>query len=126
MPRKNEKLKNALDRYEKAADYKVFEISTRATYSIGELYARFARELMNSPRPKGLSAQDLQEYELVLEEQAIPFEELAIELHQNNIQHGWDGDYNDWVNRSFTAMAKLAPVRFDKQEIQVSYGDGIR
>ena len=126
MPRKSEKLKNALDRYEEAADYGIFEISSRATYSIGELYAQFARELMNSPRPKGLSAADLQQYELILEEQAIPFEDLAIEIHQKNIQNAWSGNFNQWVDQSFASMAKLSPARFDKQEMKVSYGDGIR
>jgi len=126
MPRKSEKLKNALDRYEAAAGYGVSEISARASYSIGELYARFARELMESPRPKGLSQAEREQYELVLEEQAIPFEELAIQVHQSNIQHAWDGEYNEWVGQSYTAMAKLSPARFDKQEMQVSYGDGIR
>ena len=101
-------------------------MSARASYSIGELYARFAREMMTSPRPKGLSNLERQEYELILEEQAIPFEDLAIEIHQNNIQFSWKGNYNEWVGKSFTAMARLSPARFDKQEIQVSYGDGIR
>jgi tetratricopeptide (TPR) repeat protein len=126
MPKKSEKLKNALERYERAASYGIFEMSSRAAYSIGELYAEFARELMNSPRPKGLSPTEIQQYELILEEQAIPFEELAIEVHQNNIKQSWDGHFNPWVQRSFAAMAKLSPVRFDKHEIQVSYGDGIR
>lgn len=126
MPRKSEKLKNALERYEKSAGYGILEFSTRTSYSVGELYARFARELMDSPRPKGLSATELQQYELLLEEQAIPFEELAIEIHQNNIQQSWNGNFNQWVDKSFAAMARLSPVRYDKQERQVSYGYGIR
>ncbi|MEN8130879.1 MAG: tetratricopeptide repeat protein [Pseudomonadota bacterium] len=126
MPRKSEKLKNALDRYEKAANYGIHEISSRAAYSIGELYARFAEELMDAPRPKGLSQLELQQYEIILEEQAIPFEDLAIEIHKNNIQHAWEGNYNKWVDHSFAAMAKLSPIRFDKQEMQVSYGNSIR
>jgi tetratricopeptide (TPR) repeat protein len=126
MPRKSEKLKNALQRYEQAAGYGFFELSSRASYSIGELYARFAQELMDSPRPKGLSATELEQYELLLEEQAIPFEDLAMEIHQNNIRHSWDGNFNQWVDKSFAAMAKLSPARFGKQEIQVSYGYGIK
>lgn len=126
MPKKGEQLKNAIDRYEKAAGYGIFEFSSRASYSIGELYASFARELMDSPRPRGLSATELEQYELLLEEQAIPFEDLAIELHENNIKQSWNGNFNHWVNKSFTAMAKLSPARFGKQEMQVSYGYGIR
>ncbi|MGD8616265.1 MAG: tetratricopeptide repeat protein [Gammaproteobacteria bacterium] len=126
MPKKSEKLKNALDRYKEAADYGIFDIASRASYSIGELYARFARELMESPRPRGLSQVERQQYELILEEQAIPFEDLAIEVHQSNINEAWNGNFNEWVEKSFAAMAKLSPVRFGKQEMQVSYGDGIR
>jgi tetratricopeptide (TPR) repeat protein len=126
MPKKSEKLENALERYKQAADYGVFDISTRATYSIADLYGSFARELMESPRPRGLSAADLQDYELVLEEQAIPFEDLAIEIHQTNIQHAWDGEYTEWVGRSFAAMGELSPVRYGKQEQVASYGNGIR
>jgi tetratricopeptide (TPR) repeat protein len=126
MPRKSEKLKNALERYEKSASFGILEFTTRTSYSIGELYARFARDLMDSPRPGGLSAAELQQYELLLEEQAIPFEELAMEIHQNNIQQSWDGNFNQWVDKSFAAMARLSPVRYDKQEMQVSYGYGIR
>jgi TolA-binding protein len=126
IPRKSEKLKNAQDRYEKAASYGIVDISSRVTYSLGELYAQFARELMNSPRPRGLSASERQQYELILEEQANPFEELAMQVHLKNIQEAWNGNFNPWVDKSFAAMAALSPARFGKHELQVSYGDGIR
>jgi tetratricopeptide (TPR) repeat protein len=126
MPKKSEKLKNALERYEASAGYGIFEFSSRSAYSIGELYAGFARELMESPRPKGLSSVELQQYELLLEEQAIPFEELAMEIHEGNIRQSWDGNFNAWVDKSFAAMAKLSPARYGKQEMRVSYGYGIR
>ena len=126
IPRKNEKLKNALDRYQKAAEYGVLEQTTRATFNIADLYGQFARELMDAPRPSGLSQMEAMQYELVLEEQAIPFEDLAIEIHQANIERSWNGTFNPWIERSFEAMAKLNPARFDKQEAKVAYGDGIR
>ncbi|WP_036132436.1 tetratricopeptide repeat protein [Marinobacter nitratireducens] len=126
IPRKNEKLKNALDRYQQAAAYEVMDQTTRATFNIADLYGQFARELMDAPRPKGLSQLEAMQYELVLEEQAIPFEDLAIEVHQANIERSWSGTFNPWIERSFEAMAKLNPARFDKQEVKVAYGDGIR
>ncbi|MCG2579613.1 MAG: tetratricopeptide repeat protein [Marinobacter sp.] len=126
IPRKNEKLKNALDRYQQAAEYGVLEQTTRASYNIANLYGQFARELMDAPRPAGLSDLERMQYELVLEEQAIPFEELAIELHQANIERSWNGIFNRWVEKSFEDMARLNPARFDKQEVQVAYGEGIR
>jgi tetratricopeptide (TPR) repeat protein len=126
IPIKTQKLKSALARYEAAADYGIMEFTSRANFSIGELYARFSRELLASPRPKGLSTVELEQYELILEEQAVPFEDLAIEIHQNNIQEAWNGRFNKWIAQSYTAMARLSPARFDKQEIQTAYGNGIR
>ncbi|MDX1456135.1 MAG: tetratricopeptide repeat protein [Marinobacter sp.] len=126
IPRKNEKLKNALDRYQKAAAYEIAGQTTRATFNIADLYGQFAQELMDAPRPQGLSPLEAAQYEIVLEEQAIPFEELAIEVHQANIERSWGGVFDQWVDKSFGAMAKLNPARFDKQEVQVAYGDGIR
>ncbi|MBW0147524.1 tetratricopeptide repeat protein [Marinobacter arenosus] len=126
IPRKNEKLKNALDRYQKAVGYEMAGQTTRATFNIADLYGQFARELMDAPRPSGLSQLEAMQYELVLEEQAIPFEDLAIEVHQANIERSWGGMFNPWIAKSFDAMAKLNPARFDKQEVQVAYGDGIR
>ncbi|MBD3657942.1 MULTISPECIES: tetratricopeptide repeat protein [Marinobacter] len=126
IPRKNEKLKNALDRYQQAAEYQVLDQTTRASFNIADLYGQFARELMDAPRPAGLSSLEAMQYELILEEQAIPFEELAIEVHQANIERSWSGMFNSWIGKSFAAMAKLNPARFDKQEVQVAYGDGIR
>ena len=49
-----------------------------------------------------------------------------MEIHLSNIGQAWEGRFNEWVERSFAAMARLSPARFDKQEILVSYGDGIR
>ncbi|SFL83385.1 tetratricopeptide repeat protein [Marinobacter zhejiangensis] len=126
IPRKNEKLKNALDRYQMAAEYQIADQTTRATFNIADLYGQFAQELMDAPRPPGLSPLEAAQYEIILEEQAIPFEELAIEIHQANIERSWSGVFNEWVEKSFGSMAELNPARFGKQEVQVVYGDGIR
>ena len=40
---------------------------------------------MDSPRPKNLSKQEIEQYNLLLEEQAFPFEEKAIAAHVTNI-----------------------------------------
>ena len=125
LPRKQEKLKNAQERYEKAAAYGITEFTAKASYSIANLYGRFSQELINAPKPKGLSALEMEEYEMILEEQAIPFEDIALEIHQGNIERAWEGQYNEWVAASFDAMRKLNPIRFDKPELEVAYEQAI-
>lgn len=96
--------------------YKIAEFSTIANYTIAEVYAQLARDLIDSERPKGLSALELEQYDILLEEQAYPFEEQAIAIHESNIQRSWQGVYDRWVKDSFTALSKLLPGRYNKQE----------
>ena len=101
--------------------YKVAEVTTAATYQIGEVYHDFARALMKSQRPKGLSADELEQYELLLEEQAFPFEEKAIDIHVANANRTQDGIYDEWVRNSLEVLGKLQPVRYAKIERIESY-----
>jgi tetratricopeptide (TPR) repeat protein len=71
---------------------------------------------MASARPKNLSADELEQYDLLLEEQATPFEEQAIKLHEANAHLAHDGVYDDGVKASYAALAKLMPARYGKTE----------
>jgi len=116
LKRKKDRMQQALQAYAVAADYGVQEAATAATYRTGELYADFGKALLDSQRPKGLSKDEVEQYNLMLEEQAYPFEEKAIELHEINARRVRGGVYDDWVKRSFTALGKLRPVRYAKFE----------
>lgn len=113
---KKEKMETALQAYTSAADYGVAEMTTAATFRIAEIYNDFSRALMASQRPKGLSAVELEQYNVLLEEQAFPFEEKAIEVHEVNAQRVGQGIYDPWVKNSLTELGKLRPVRYAKVE----------
>jgi hypothetical protein len=76
-----------------------------------------AQDLIASSRPKELSALELSQYEMLLEEQAYPFEETAIELHENNAARAFNGLYDDFVKQSFRVLKGTLPARYSKQEI---------
>ena len=80
---------------------------------------------MNSERPKGLSALELEQYNVLLEEQAYPFEEQAIALHEANAHRTAEHIYDDWVKQSFAALTKLLPGRYAKTEKGEAYVDAI-
>ena len=113
---KKAKMQQVLQAYTVAADYGVAEVATAATYRTAELYNDFGKALLDSQRPKGLSKDELEQYNVMLEEQAYPFEEKAIELHEINARRVRGGVYDEWVKRSFTALGKLRPVRYAKAE----------
>jgi cellulose synthase operon protein C len=123
---KKAKMEEVLKAYGVAADYGVAEVTTAATYRTANLYQDFGQALMNSQRPKKLSKVELEQYNVMLEEQAFPFEEKAIELHETNARRTSVGIYDEWVKSSFTALAKLRPVRYGKLERSEGVVDAIR
>jgi cellulose synthase operon protein C len=123
---KQERMKEALAEYNKAADYGVAEVTTAANYEIAELYHSLSKDLFASERPKELSQDELEQYDILLEEQAFPFEEESIELHEVNAARTADGVYDEWVRKSLAALAELLPVRYAKTEIGETVVDAIR
>lgn len=126
MARKNGYLQDATTRYEKASEYGILEFVTLSNYKMADLYETFSDELNKAPIPDGLSKQDTAMYQDIIAQQAQPFADLAASIHQNNIELGWDGHYNEWISKSYEAMKRLSPVRFDKEEELARYGDEIR
>ncbi|MGI9286212.1 MAG: tetratricopeptide repeat protein [Pseudomonadales bacterium] len=126
LKKKKKVLKKALQAYTKTADYGVQEFATQANYNIGEIYTRLSQDLMRSQRPKKLSALEQEQYEVLLEEQAYPFEEEAIEIHETNAQRSWSGVYDSWVKASFRSLGKLVPGRYNKLERKRAYSDAIQ
>ena len=119
-------METALTAYGKALDYGVAEVTTAATFDMAELYRQLGQDLMASERPKGLDGDAQGTYDVLLEEQAFPFEEKAIELHEINARRTGDGVYDEWVQRSFDVLAKLKPARYAKAEKSEEYVPTLR
>ncbi len=107
----------ALKAYTQAADYQVTDVTTAATFESAELYRQLGKDLLGSERPKNLSKDELEQYNVLLEEQAFPFEEDSIKLHEINIARAKSGTYDEWVQKSFGALAQLNPGRYGKVEL---------
>ncbi|HEY7885896.1 MAG TPA: tetratricopeptide repeat protein [Cellvibrionaceae bacterium] len=125
LARKQAALKEAISAQEAVLDYRIADFTTRANYHIGEIYVQLSRDLLASERPDGLSPLELEQYELLLEEEAFPFEERAIDLHEANARRSWQGIYDNWVNASIDSLARLLPARFGKREHTVELADEI-
>ena len=114
---KRRALETAMDGYKAAADYQVAEVTTASTYEMAELYRTLAHDLLHSERPPKLKGDALEEYNSLLEEQVFPFEEQAIKAHELNAARAKDGLYDEWVRKSFAALAELKPARYGKTEL---------
>ncbi len=92
------------------------EVTAAATFYIAQVYLNFSASLLESERPEGLSQAELNSYELVIEEEAYPFEEQAITVHEENFELLAAGIYNPWVQKSLDRLADLMPGRYAKDE----------
>ncbi|NIM00678.1 MAG: tetratricopeptide repeat protein [Acidobacteria bacterium] len=98
-------------------DYEIGEVTAAATFYMAETYFDFSRSLAESERPTDLEPAELAEYELVLEEEAFPFEEKAIDVHEKNLELLQAGVFNSWTEKSLGKLAELVPGRYAKTEV---------
>ena len=114
--KKRNLMKTAVQQFNRLMDYELGEFTAAATFYIAEIYNDFSQALMNSERPKGLSALEQEQYELAIEEQAYPFEEKAITVHESNLELISRGIYNQWIEKSLQKLAVFVPARYAKPE----------
>jgi hypothetical protein len=123
---KKQRMEEVLKAYAVASQAGVAEVTTAATYHTAAVYHDFGKAMLASQRPKKLSKVELEQYNVLLEEQAFPFEEKAAELHEMNARRTTTGIYDKWVKQSFAALAQLRPVRYGKAERSEGVIDAIR
>ena len=121
LQKKKQLMQKSIDAYSGAIKYQVEEVTTEATFQIAEIYRHFARSILDSQRPRGLDEEQLEEYELLLEEQAYPFEEKAIDIHLANFKRIPAGTYDEPTRNSLRALGEMMPYRFAKIEGTESY-----
>jgi tetratricopeptide (TPR) repeat protein len=117
LKKKKQRMRSAIDAYTKLVDYEVGDVTAAATFYIAEIYYEFSVALMQSERPANLNEEELEQYELVIEEQAYPFEEKAISVHEKNMELLDVGVYNEWIDKSIAKLAVLLPARYAKTEL---------
>ncbi|MGB5178946.1 MAG: tetratricopeptide repeat protein [Gammaproteobacteria bacterium] len=114
-------MQSAMQQYEQAAAYQVAEVTTAATFHTAQIYTELGVALLESQRPANLSGEPLEQYNILLEEQAYPFEEQAITLHETNVQRIASGLYNAWIEKSLQQLAQLVPAQYAKLERGAPY-----
>ncbi|HEY0684823.1 MAG TPA: tetratricopeptide repeat protein [Steroidobacter sp.] len=118
---KQQRMDAAMKSLSALVDYQVGEVTAAATFYMAEVYYGFNRSLVESERPKDLQASQLQDYELALEENAFPFEEKAIGVHEKNLELIRSGIYNEWIEKSLAKLAQLMPARYAKTELSSGF-----
>lgn len=107
-------MQDAVKLYGQAAVYGHADFVTGSTLAIGEIYRDFSVSLLESERPENLNADELEQYNILLEDQAFPFEDKAIEFYETNVGRIAQGIYDPAIKASLKHLRKLFPARYDR------------
>ena len=119
LEKKTKSLKQVVGKLEALAEYQDSVIMSAATHQIGSIYRTLARDILKSERPAGLNEMELEQYNILLEEQAYPFEEQAMDIYRINIQKVAQGHYDKWIEQTYEVLAEMNPTEF-KRNLKVT------
>ena len=125
LAEKQQRMDEALAAFGDLTSYQNAEVTAAATFYLAEIYLDFSNALLASERPTGLSSAELLDYDLVIEEEAYPFEEQAIEVHEKNFELLTGGIHNRWVQQSLDKLVTLMPGRYARNEISSGYLESV-
>ncbi len=125
LKEKKKRMDAAMEAMDGLVEYEIGEVTAAATYFMAEVYFDFSRSLAESERPSDLQPADLQAYEQALDEEAFPFEEKAIGLHEKNLELLRAGVFNEWIEKSLGRLADMVPGRYAKHEMSNGFLDSI-
>ncbi|MBI1425480.1 MAG: hypothetical protein GC149_18750 [Gammaproteobacteria bacterium] len=114
-------MQRAVNLYGRASSYGIQDITTESTYAIAEIYRQFSQALLNSERPRNLSKNELEQYNILLEDQSYPFEDKAIEFYSINLAHTKENIFNTWMQQSYARLKELYPARYNRDVKLESY-----
>jgi cellulose synthase operon protein C len=121
LKEKKQRMNAAIDAMDDLVAYEIADVTAAATYYMAETYVDLSRDLKESERPTNLNAEEMQEYEDALDEEAFPFEEKAIALHTKNLEMMQAGVTNDWTEKSLGRLGELMPGRYAKKEMSSGF-----
>lgn len=121
LAEKQRRMDAAMAALDALVKYEVADVTAAATYYMAETYYAFSDALVGSERPANLTAAEREDYELAIEEQAYPFEERAIQVHEANHELLLRGVFNPWVQKSLDRLAAMVPGRYAKNEISSGF-----
>jgi tetratricopeptide (TPR) repeat protein len=125
LQEKQKRMNTTIEAMNGLVDYEIASVTSAATYYMAETYFDFSHSLVESERPTDLKAADLEEYEMALDEEAFPFEEKAITVHEKNMEMLRAGVFNEWTQKSLSRLGTLMPGRYAKPEASSAFLNAI-
>lgn len=116
LRKKKKVLKSAIASLKNVNKYKRYDHISESIYWIAETYYNFSDNLIKSDRPKNLSETELEQYNILLEDQSIPFEDQAIRYFIQNTKSTDNETFSEWKNKSFEKLSAIYPTKYLRAE----------
>ena len=108
---KTKVLKSAKESFEALKAYNIADVTTVANYQMAELYRRFAKDFHDSPRPKGLPDDALEQYNITIFDKAIaPNDDVAVKLYLLNGDIASQGHNDESTRASFASIYQMGEM----------------
>lgn len=115
LKEKTRLLEGLIRDYSEVADYKIAELLPEVFFQIGLSLENFKDSIIQSERPGGMSSQEMEEYNFLLEEKAYPYEEQAVTSYEKDLLLCREqGIYNEWVKKGIERLAVLRPALYSR------------
>ncbi|MFQ5900335.1 MAG: tetratricopeptide repeat protein [Thermodesulfobacteriota bacterium] len=102
--------------YSDIAGYGIPDILPEVFYQMGMVLENFRNSLILSKRPDGLTQEEMNEYDFLLEEKAVPYEEQAVKAYEKGVIIGRQPMiFNEWTEKSLKRLASLRPVLYKRE-----------
>jgi len=125
LAKKKALLTGVVKKFESLVDYDVADVASASTYQIAQVYRAFAQDLMLSERPAELNELQLEQYDILLEEQAYPFEEQALDIYKINLSKVPDGQFDEWIKLSLSVLKDMNPAEYKREFKEASHATSI-
>lgn len=114
LVRKQQALEQAQSYFLEAESFAGESVVSEVLYRRAELYRTLAKDLMASEVPAELNELETMQYQMLLEEEAYPLEERAMELHAENHQRITTRGFDNWIGQSLDVLAAMHPGRYSR------------
>jgi TolA-binding protein len=124
MKQKKDTFENVIKAYAASAKYKVAEWTTASSFKIGQTFENFANAIMDAPKPRNLTNDELKQYNQKLLASVLPFKEKALATYQSAVKQADDNKIeNLWVTESRKRIVTLiAEVEEESRGVEQKSG----
>jgi len=116
LKRKSELLNNLLKDYSSIAKLGISELLPEIFFSMGIALENFRDSILQSEKPAGLTKEEMEEYNFLLEEKAYPYDEQAVKVYESCMQISREYKiYNEWMQKNLDRLEALRPALYKRE-----------